>query len=85
MDKRRFSKLVRRHLPFQDTNENAEAYVGAMVAAIQEALLVSGRLGLEGIGVFQVVNTKFGARVVYRPAPAIRQISEEHHDHQARH
>ncbi len=57
-----------------------------MVNAMQEALLVDGRLAIEGIGVFEVVNTKFGARVVYRPAPAIKQISEEHiSDYQSRH
>lgn len=82
MRRRAFSRLVRRHLPFQDTNENAEAYVNAMIAAVQEALLTKGRLALDGVGTFETIKTVLGARVVYRPSPAIRQIAEEHNEHQ---
>lgn len=78
MDKRGFRQLVRGHLPFQDLNSSADAYIDAVIAAMQEALLEKGRLSLNGVGSFEVVETVTGARVVYRPAPAIRQIAEEY-------
>lgn len=78
MEKRDLNKLIRGHLPFQDTEANAGAYIDAMVAALQEALLVSGRVSLRGLGTIEIKDTPLGRRTAFRPAPAIRQIQEEH-------
>lgn len=78
MEKRDLNKLIRGHLPFHDTEANAAAYIDAMVAALQEALLGCGKVSLRGLGTIEIRETPLGRRTTYRPAPAIRQIQEEY-------